>query len=307
MRTDLARVEWLPVKPLALIFLFLAAITPAAPAWAAIVLPQADGGELTLTGPAQRIVTLAPNLAELVFAAGAGDRLVGAVEYSNYPASARHIPRVGDAFRIDLEAVLSLRPDLVIAWPSGNPPGALEKLAQLGISLWRIEIGSPEDIAASLDDMARAAATEDHGRDASRQLRARLQSLRLEHAGKPPIRYFYQVSARPLYTINGEHIISRGLALCGARNVFADLPSLAPQVTREAVVAANPQIMIAPRDQGGPADLEVWRDWPGLQAVTRGRLHYLPADSISQATPRLLDSLDAACRLVDDAREATER
>ncbi|MGD9021501.1 MAG: cobalamin-binding protein [Lysobacterales bacterium] len=273
-----------------------------ASAGAAVVLRHSDGGELVLDDTAQRIVTLAPNLAELVFSAGAGERLVGTVEYSNFPPAARQVPRVGDAFRIDLEGVLALRPDLVIAWPSGNPPGALQKLARLGIKVWRIEIHSPEEIADSVEHIARAAGSEPTGLALATQLRQRLEALRLEHADKTPVSYFYQVSARPLYTVNGAHIISRALALCGANNVFAGLSVLAPQVSREAVVAVNPMALIAPRAANEPADLEAWRDWPAMRAVRNQALFYLPADSISQATPRLLDVLDSACRLVDEAR-----
>jgi iron complex transport system substrate-binding protein len=273
-----------------------------APACATIVLPQPGGGKLVLNEAAQRIVTLAPNLTELVFAAGAGDRLVGVVEYSNFPPAARQVPRVGDAFRIDLESVLALSPDLVIAWPSGNPPGALEKLVQLGLNVWRIEIRAPAEIADSLEHIARAAGNGATGMAAAAQLREQLGALRREHAGKPTVSYFYQVSSRPLYTVNGAHIISRGLALCGARNIFADLPALAPQVSVEAVVAANPMAIIAPRDGDAPMVLDSWRDWPALRAVKNQALFYLPADAISQATPRLLDSLETACGLFEEAR-----
>lgn len=278
----------------------------AAPAGAAVVLPQADGTELVLAEPAQRIVTLAPNLTELVFAAGAGKRLAGAVEYSNFPPPALQIPRVGDAFRIDLEGVLALTPDLVIAWPSGNPPAALKKLEQLGAPVWRIEIRDPGEIAVAVEHIARAAASESQGLATAAQLRERLDSLRLAHAGKAPVSFFYQVSARPLYTVNGAHIISRGLALCGAHNVFADLPALAPQVSFEAVVAADPMAMIAPDGDEPGGGLDAWRGWPALQAVRHRALFYLPADSISQATPRLLDSLDTACKLIDDVRRNME-
>jgi iron complex transport system substrate-binding protein len=273
-------------------------------ALATIMLPQADGATLTLAKPAATIVTLAPNLAELVFAAGAGQQLVAVVEYSSFPAQVKQLPRVGDAFRIDLERIMQLDPDLVIAWQSGNPPDALQKLEQMGLKVWRIEISHPEQIAMSVEQISIAAGTEEHGRVLARQLHNRLEMLKRANAGKVPVSYFYQVSYRPLFTINERHIISRGLQLCAANNIFSGLATLAPQISREALVAADPQVMIAPQVLGDPPELEAWQAWPGLQAVKHNALLYLPADEISQATPRMLDSLELACKLLDAVRQS---
>jgi iron complex transport system substrate-binding protein len=269
---------------------------------AAITLLQANGDTLSLDKPAESIVTLAPNLAELVFAAGAGERLKAVVEYSNFPDGVAQIPRVGDAFRIDLEQIVELNPDLVIAWKSGNPQTALQKLQQLGITVWQIEITRPEEIAETVESISRAAGTESTGEPVALQLRTSLADLQQEHAGKNPIDYFYQISPRPLYTINSQHIISRSLAICGGRNVFSNLPALAPRISRESVIMANPQVMIAPETSGEPPALLTWRDWPQLQAVQNGALLYLPADEINQATPRLLNSIGLACKLMDEVR-----
>lgn len=271
---------------------------------ASITLPQANGESLTLSGPARRIITLAPNLAELVFAAGAGGRLKAVVEYSNFPEQVAQIPRVGDAFRIDLERIIELRPDLVIAWKSGNPQTALQKLQQLGIRVWQIEITRPEEIADAVENISHAAGTQDIGEAVALQLRNRLTGLQKQNADKTPVGFFYQIAPRPLYTINSQHIISRSLAVCGGHNVFSDLSTLAPQVSRESVIIANPQVMIAPETAGDPPALLTWQDWPQLQAVQNNNMLYLPADEISQATPRLLDSIDLACKLLDEVRSA---
>jgi len=269
---------------------------------AAINLLQANGETLTLSTPAERIITLAPNLAELVFAAGAGGHLQAVVEYSNFPEQVAKIPRVGDAFRIDLERIIELKPDLVIAWKSGNPQTALQKLQQLGITVWQIEITRPEEIADTVDQISRAAGTQIVGGAKAAQLRSRLADLQQINAGKTPVDYFYQVAYQPLYTINGQHIISRSLATCAAHNVFSELPILAPRISRESVIIANPQVMIAPENPGESSALLAWQDWPRLQAVQNGAMLYLPADEISQATPRLLDSIDLACKLLDEVR-----
>ncbi len=269
---------------------------------ASVNLLQANGETLTLPGPAGSIVALAPNLAELVFAAGAGGNLKAVVEYSNFPEQVAQIPRVGDAFRIDLERIIELKPDLVIAWKSGNPQTALQKLQKLGIRVWQIEITRPEEVADVVENISRAAGTPDIGKAVALQLRNRLVHLQEQNADKIPLSFFYQIAPRPLYTINDQHIISRSLAICGGYNVFSDLSSLAPQVSREAVVIADPQVMIAPKTVGEPPALLAWRDWPQLQAVRNEAMLYLPADEISQATPRLLDSIDLACKLLDEVR-----
>jgi iron complex transport system substrate-binding protein len=271
-----------------------------------VQLTQAGGETLVLPGPARRIVTLAPNLAELVFAAGAGDSLVAVVEYSNFPAPVKQLPRVGDAFRIDLERIVEFAPDLVIAWKSGNPQSALQKLEQLGISVWQMEITRPEEIAGAVKSISIAAGTEDFGVKVARQLQQKLTNLKQDNTGKTTVEYFYQVSARPLYTINGQHIISRGLEVCGGHNVFSDLPVLAPQISRESVILADPQAMISPETPGEEPGLSAWRHWQQLQAVQKGTMLYLPADEISQATPRLLDSIDLACKLLDGVRKPVQ-
>ncbi len=287
------------------LFIFIGLITAHVSA-AGIALPQANGEILTLPGPAERIITLAPNLAELVFAAGAGERLKAVVEYSNFTEQVTRIPRIGDAFRIDLERVFELKPDLVIAWKSGNPQTALQKLEQLGVRVWQIEITSPEEIADAVENISHAAGTQTTGQAVARQMRNRLTDMRRQNAHKTPVEYFYQIAARPLYTINGQHIISRSLEICGGVNVFSDLPALAPQISRESVILANPQVMIAPEISGEPPALDVWQDWPRLQAIQNKHMLYLPADEISQATPRLLDSIDLACKLLDEVRGATQ-
>lgn len=272
-----------------------------------IVLPQANGATLTLPGPATRIITLAPNLAELVFAAGAGEHLKAVVEFSNFPTQMKQIPRIGNAFRIDLERIIELEPDLVIAWKSGNPQTALQKLEQLGVTVWQIEITRPEEIADAVENIARAAGTENTGQILAQQLRRKLANLQQQNAHKVPVDYFYQIAPRPLYTINGQHIISRSLEICGGRNIFSDLAVLAPQISRESVILADPQTMIAPEIAGNPPALAVWQEWPRLQAVKNGALLYLPVDEISQATPRLLDSIDLACKLLDEVRKTTRQ
>jgi len=271
------------------------------PAVAAIELPQPDGGTLSLESPASTLITLAPGVTELVYAAGAGQRIVATVEFSDYPEAAARLPRIGDAFRFDLERILALQPDLVIAWDSGNPSQAVQRLESLGLKVWRTELRKPSDIAQLLRLIARATGLADNG--TADKVDTRLATLAKTYADQPPVRYFYQVAERPLFTLNGEHIVSQGISLCGGVNVFADETVLAPQVSREAVIHADPDVLIAPRLDGQDDPLAQWRDWPRMTAVGNGALVYLPADKISRATPRMLDSLEAGCKLLDRARQ----
>lgn len=267
--------------------------------WAAeIVLDQADGSTLILEAPATRIVTLSPHLAELVYAAGAGDRLIATVEFSNFPEAAAAIPRVGDAYRLDAERIVSLHPDLVIAWDSGNPRPAIEQLRSLAIPVWSVEILEPAEIANAVQAIGTATGQEAVAKRESEKIRQRLANLASDYEDAMALSYFYQVGESPLFTINGNHLISRGLELCGGHNVFDDEPGLAFQVGYESVIVANPDALFAPYIEGEADPLSAWREWPAMKAVSRDSLFLLPADAVSRATPRFLDALEMACRLL---------
>jgi iron complex transport system substrate-binding protein len=283
---------------------FLVLSFNAGTALAEIRVPQHDGSELVLETPAQRVITLAPNLAEIMFEAGAGGSLLATVEYSNFPEAAAALPRIGDAFRFDLELILSFKPDLVIAWHSGNPSVALDRLEELGLNVWRTELRKPADIPELLRQLAHATGFDESGAKAAHAAEAKLAALASRHQGKPSVSYFYQVAERPLFTLNGVHIISQGLKLCGGINVFAAEPVLAPQISREAVILANPEVMFAARLPESEDPLTHWKEWPRIRAVASGSLYHLPADKISRATPRMLDSLELACTLLHQGRDS---
>lgn len=280
----------------------LLALAPVA-AWpVGILLTQADGSELRLDKPASRLVTLSPNLAELVYAAGAGETLLATVEYSQYPEAAAGLPRVGDAFRLDIEGILARRPDLVLAWDSGTPRGAVDQLRSLGITVWSIEIREPREIAVVLREIGHATESGSVADKRAERILQRLEALAARYADVRRLDYFYQVDAHPLYTINGEHLISQGLALCGGDNIFADQAGLAFQVAHESVIVANPHALIAPSLPDGADPFSAWREWPAMQAVAGGALFTLDADRISRATPRWLESIETACGLLHGLR-----
>ena len=233
-----------------------------------------------------------------MFAAGAGDRLIATVEYSNYPESAISIPRVGDAFRLDSERILALQPDLVIAWDSGNPRPAIAQLRSLGLPVWSIEIRKPVEIADTIEAMGRATGHVAPANRAGGQIRRRLSRLSMEYENTDELSFFYQVGKNPLFTINGAHLISQGLAMCKGRNVFEKEPGLAFQVGYESVIVANPDALFSPFLQEDEDPLFAWREWPAMKAVSQNALYLLPADAVSRATPRFLDALELACKLL---------
>jgi iron complex transport system substrate-binding protein len=254
--------------------------------------------------PAERIVTLAPHLAELVYAAGAGERLVASVEWTNYPAEAAALPRIGDAFRVDLEALAALAPDLVLAWQGGNPDHMLEQLVQRGYRVVAFAPERLEDIGAHLLEIGRLAGSPGPAAEAAARYRAGLESLRRAQAGKRELKVFYQVSWRPLYTVGGRQLISEVIALCGGRNIFQDLGELAPAVGMEAVIARDPEVILTADVQR--AELAEWRRWPSITAVARGHLYAVDGDLVVRATPRILEGSRQVCEALDRARRGEE-
>ena len=206
------------------LFLGLTATLALLPAARADLLFKDDSGqEVRLKAPAKRIITLAPHATEILYAAGAGERLVGTVEFSDYPPAAKKVPRVGSYERLDLEAIAALKPDLVIAWETGNPAGQVEKLKALGLTVYASQPNRMEDVAAQLERFGQLAGTEATASAAAGQFRQRLENLRRGNAKKPPVRVFYQIWTAPLMTVGGPQIISDAIRLCGGENVFGKL------------------------------------------------------------------------------------
>jgi iron complex transport system substrate-binding protein len=250
-----------------------------------------------------RIVSLAPHLTELVYAAGAGDLLVGVVEYSDYPEAARSLPRIGDAWRVDMERLLALRPDVVLTWPSGTPDHIIERLTALKLTHRAIATYRLADVPVALRTIGAIAGTAATADAAAANFDSEIAELRRAHAAARPISVFIQLDDQPVYTVNGRHIISEVVELCGGRNVFADLPQLAPPVSIEAVIEANPEVIVSTDDTIADP-LAMWRRWTGLRAVRAGAVYSLPSDTMARATPRLVSGTRATCAALDQARRS---
>ena len=270
---------------------------------ASISVQDDSGHVVTLPAPAQRIVSLAPHVTELLFDIGAGGQIVAASDYSDYPEAAKRLPRVGGVFGLDLERIAAARPDLVIAWQSGASAAQLETIERLGIPVFRSEPKQLDDIATSLE---RFGALSGHALDAAiaaSEFRAQVVTLGNMYSGKKPVRVFYQVWNAPLMTIGGPHLIAKVIKLCGGVNVFDRLDALAPVVDAEAVIAADPQVIVGASASGGDErDLAIWRRWPRIAAVRNRHLVVLDAAIITRHTPRILIGARQLCDSIDAAR-----
>ncbi|BBO19431.1 MAG: cobalamin-binding protein [Burkholderiales bacterium] len=286
----------------------LIALLAAAPALADVAVNDESGRTVRLTQPARRIVSLSPHITENLFAIGAGNRVVGTVEFSNYPEEAKKIRQIGGYEKIDLEAVAALRPDLVVAWESGNSASHVAKLRAIGLPVVVTETRRIEDVPADLERLGALSGTSVAARAAAARFRDRLVALRARYAGQPKVGVFYQVWNQPLMTVGGGQIISDAIRLCGGENVFAALKPMAAAVTVEAVLAADPEAIVASgMGDARPEWLDEWRRWPALTAVARDNLFFVHPDHLQRHTPRILDGIERLCQHLETARSRRPR
>jgi len=266
------------------------------------------GKEVSLDKPARRIVSLAPHLTELLFAAGAGDAVVGVVSYSDYPPEAAQRPHVGDAQNLDVESIVTLQPDLVVAWQSGNATPQLEQLVRFGIPVFYSEPRRLEDIATNLERLGRLAGSDESASTAAEKFRVGTSRLIDRYSGAAPVRVFYEIWHQPLMTVGGKHLISHLIRICGGQNVFAELEALAAAVNREAVLKADPEVIIVSGiTQQRPPWLDQWLDWPQLYAVKHKQLYFIPPDLIQRHTPRVLEGARRLCDQLQQVRASRKQ
>ncbi len=259
----------------------------------------------TNNDPGYRIIALSPHLAELVFAVGAGDRLIGVSAYTDFPEAATKLPVVGDAFMLDLERLTVLQPDLLLAWQGGTPAHAIDELNSRGYRVEVIRTMGLRDIPVALRRIGALTGHSTAANNEADRFVAGLDSLANLASNAAPIRVFYQVSIRPLYTINGEHYVSQLIDICGGMNIFSDLGKLAPLIGVEAVLERDPEVMLAGED-AGPDAFNEWERWSTMAANRYGNQFMMPAAEISRATPRLLDAGAAICSALEEGRRSRE-
>ncbi|WP_410498050.1 cobalamin-binding protein [Chitinibacter sp. S2-10] len=285
------------------ISIFLCLLTLSCASHASITVKDDAGATITLAQPARRIISLAPHITEDLFAIGAGKAIVGTMAFSDYPSAAQQIERIGSYNGLDLERIRTLKPDLIIGWVGGNPQRMLDQARSLGIPLFLSKARKLRDVPSTIEHFGQLTANQAAASAVAQRYRQQLVSLEHSYARRTPVRVFYQIWEKPLMTINDEQIIADVLRVCGGVNVFGALPDLTPSVDVEAVLAANPDVIMTSGEPGIKADwLAPWQRWPNLKAVQNKQLYILPKDSVSVMGPRLVDGAKIVCETLARAR-----
>lgn len=277
------------------------AMVAATPLAGAVTVRDDAGNAVTLEKPAARVISMAPHVTEVLFAAGGGSRIVGAVNYSDYPEAAKSIPRIGSNREIDLERVISMKPDLIVAWMHNSSERQIEMVRKLGVPVF---LSDPQTLDGIPDNVARLGqlmGTDAVANPAAADLRRQLAGLRARYAGRPPVRTFYQVWDKPLYTLSGRHIITDALRLCGGENIFEKLTVTAPIVSVESVLQADPEAVFgtAEKNYGG---VKLWKPYTTLSATRRDNLFTVDGDLLNRAGPRMIAGTAILCEKLELAR-----
>lgn len=259
--------------------------------------------KINLTKPAERIISLAPDITETLFAIGAGTNVIGVVSGSDYPNEVRKIPAVGSYTGIDIEKIISLKPDLIVTW-SNTFTRQLNALKKFGIPIYTTEPRYLEDIPRSMKNLGMLTGKEEQANSVAEQFSQRLLFLRTHYQAEKPISVFYQIGAYSLITINKASWINQAITLCGGRNVFAEMHRIAPEVSWESLVVANPQVILS---SASNTDWQKpFQKWPEISAVKNGLFYSVNPDWMNRAGPRLLNAVEMVCQYLSDARSQIE-
>lgn len=255
------------------------------------------------TAAEERIISLAPHITEILFAVGAGEEIVGVIDHSDFPEAAKSIPRIGSANKFNYEAIVALNPTLVFGWDSGNGADRLERFKQLGISVYSHDPHSLEDVANSLETFGRLTGHSEEGRVAAEKFYQQLESLRADYADRGKVSVYYQIWDEPMMTVNGEHLISDVIRICGGTNIFADALPLVPKVSIESVMSRNPEVIVAAGSGSEDmSQLAGWQKWSSIPAVKNQHLYSVNADFMHRHSPRILQGASELCQVLNKAR-----
>ena len=268
---------------------------------AAISVVDDNGVTIHLSSPAQRIISLAPHATELLFAAGAGKSVIAVTAWSDYPSQVKNIPSVGSATELDVERIIKLQPDLVVAWKNGNKPRQIAYLRKFGIQVFESEPKTLDNIADSINKLATLAGTEKIGQQQALSFQQKILALKNKYQHASEVKYFYQIWQNPLMTLNGDHLISQALKICGGKNIFSELIPTAPTVNSENVIQRNPEVIFMSSEEKNTASL--WQKFPNMTAVSRNNFFTFNGSIMNRAGPRMAEATEQLCEKLELARQ----
>lgn len=242
---------------------------------------------------AERVISLSPHLTELAYAAGMGDKLIAASDYSDYPEQAEKLERVASWQGLKLERILTLKPDLVLSWRGGNPQKSLDQIAGFGIEVFYSDPDSIQAIADNLNKLAEYSPHPEQAHAAAAKILAERQTLKQQYnnTGKAPVRVFLQFSNQPLFSTSGKTIQSEIVSLCGGSNIFADSPVPWPQVSREQVLTRNPQAIIISGSEQQVRNVKTfWHGQLDVPVIT------VPENWFNRSGPRIMLAAEVICQ-----------
>lgn len=260
-----------------------------------------SGIHIRLPSAARRIISLAPHTTELLFTAGAGSSVIAITMWSDFPPQVKTIPSIGSATDLDIERIVSLQPDLIVAWKNGNKPRQIAQLRRLGFQVYESEPRTFDEIAISIEKLAMLAGTEKYGTSQAHEFRKNMQALQRQHAHDAVVSVFYQIWQKPLMTLNGQHLISQALKICGGLNIFSHLSQLAPTVNIENVIQKNPEVIFLSSEEQDA--ILSWQRFPTISAVQQKNIFIINGSIMNRAGPRMLDATQELCDKLDTARQ----
>lgn len=261
-----------------------------------------DGRVIRLSQPAQRIISLAPSMTELLFSLGAGDRVLGVMAYSDYPPEATQVPVVGQFDMLDMERIIALQPDLIVSWRTGNPRNSIRRLEALGLTVYVAEPDTLASIGSQLHRLGVLTGQQQIAEQLREDFAEQLHTITQENSSKPEVSVFYQVWDAPLISVGGPELINNMIETCGGRNIFAELP-VGPTVNLEDVLARDPQtIIVSGSSEDASRWHEGWRRWSHLESVRGGHLYNIPPDLVQRHSLRALEGLQLMCTTLDRVR-----
>lgn len=269
--------------------------------YAAISVTDDSGIKITLPSPAKRIISLAPHTTELLFAAGAGEAVIAVTAWSDFPLQVKNIPSVGSATDLDVERIIKLQPDLVVAWKNGNKPRQIAHLRKFGIKVFESEPKTLDDIAHSIKKLSMLAGTEQIGEQQALAFQQKIRALKNKYQHAAEVSYFYQVWQKPLMTLNGKHLVTEALKICGGKNIFSELIPTAPTVNSESVIQKKPEVIFMSSEEKNATT--IWQSFPNMTAVSRNNLFTINGSIMNRAGPRMAEATEQLCEKLELARQ----